>query len=182
MIEKYLIGIDPGITTCGLAVYSFFSDKRVTLSLYSGTTWSVIEKIKTLFATGLLQQAHIEDLNSVTNIHETHFPPNANIKTKLGIALRVGKAQAAQLIIQQFLEALGIKTVLRVTSTRNRVPEGRKDAGAWLQLLNCPTKTNAKQFEYLLGIWGVTMEPQPSSPFGVEHSRDAATLLHPVFK
>lgn len=181
--SKYIIGIDPGITTCGLAVYAFYEDKKVELSLSSGTTWEIISSINVLVASGaFLEAAHIEDLDSVTNIHESHFPKGANLKTKLGIALRVGKAQAAQLILVQFLESLKLKIVKRVTDTRRRVPEHRKDAGAWLQMLSCPTKTNEEQFAYLLNVWGVTMIGKPHSPYGNGHSRDAATLLHPLFK
>ena len=175
------LAIDPGVETCGLAVVEFFADGTNSLLLYCENAYAIIKRIETLKPS--IVQVFIEDNNSITAIYEGRITAKDNERTKLAKAQSVGKVKAIQLVIQQACEALGIEFVLVSPDTRHRVPEKRKDVGPFLQMYNRPTKTTAPQFEFLLKVWGISpISFGRFSALGVEDSRDAATLLQPIFE
>ena len=174
-----VIGIDPGVTNCGIAKYI---PETKTLIQYTGNAYD-IQRVISSFVPGAITLAVMEDVNEDSPVFL--LPPKATMSVKLMIAQKLGKCKAIQLVLQQQLEHLGIPIELIAPSRRRRVPAATNlkiEVGPYLQAYAYPTKTTAEQFAYLMGIYGVTLNNPKQSPFGTEHSRDAAMLLQKYFQ
>ena len=166
-----IIGIDPSIDNCGLAIFQEKEGKKM-LILLGCNAFECCQHILTLAPN--LSGVFLEDVNADSPV----FPSKkaANFAANMMTAQNVGKNKGAQLIIEQALSRVSCPIVKIAPSSRNRVREDRKDVGAWLQALTMPTKTTAEQFRYLAQQWGVEI-----ASTGNKDSRDAATLLQRIF-
>jgi len=180
MEKQYLIGIDPGRTNTGIAVYDPKTKSFAHMGKYN--LERAIKYLQTV-ATPEGCIAVIENPNLESNLYDgwaemasivrSYKRGNANInqvKKVYSVATKraadVGKNRAAAQDIIAALKQSGVPTVQIRPSDRQRANRPGMKAKDVIYL-NMPTKTNKQQFEQLTGHCGRSNE----------HSRDAATLV-----
>lgn len=180
MERKYLIGIDPSLTTAGVAIYSPADGKLI---LHSGDVFSCMGFLN---KSGILSQsiAVVENPNLDNTVfnawrliaveiekYKNKTAPIGDVKMKFGISMKhaqgVGKNKAAADLFIEMLGRAGIPVLEIAPSSRHRADKDlMKSKVQGVKMLSMPTKTTAAQFEQYTGYSGRSNE----------HSRDAATL------
>jgi len=166
MNSKIQIGLDPSVNSFGIAIrrgdelellcFNLFEAGQFLYKFLSENKDNVVKIV-------------CEDNSSSANFHKSK---NAGTARKTN--QNIGKAQAAQIYVEQLCQSLDIKLDLVRNSSRDRIDKkGKKSLNTVnVQLLRYPTKTNREQFKLLLKTYGIT-----AKTLGNNDSRDAATLI-----
>lgn len=164
MNDKIQIGLDPSVNNFGIAIRRGKELELLCFNLFEAGQF-LLDTIKN----NDIDKIVCEDNKSSANFH---YSKNAGIARKTNQS--IGKAQAAQMYVEQLCESLGIKLNLVKNSARDRIDKkGKKSLNTInVQLLRYPTKTNREQFKLLLKTYGIT-----AKNLGNNDSRDAATLI-----
>ena len=180
-MRDILIGIDPSLTNCGIAIQ--WPDKSLelhTADLMGAMGWLGAKKINSRII------AIIEDPNKdsttfgmwamMKNEISNMQARRGNMYTVESIFRRtqkraqdVGKSKGSALLIISMFEKAGVPVVLVAPSSRDNAEKERVKVNAKdVCHLKAPTKTNAEEFRMITGYTGRSNE----------HNRDAATLIH----
>lgn len=160
-VEKtYLIGIDPSVENCALALYSV-KEKRIVWT----QTYDVLKCAQTILS--MSQPAFIGCALEDPRLQSATFSVSGGgAMTTANAAARgqdVGTTMAAAAMIEKALVQAGIDYVLINPSRRTNVKKIKGVSPAHY----LPTKTSDEYFQTLTGYDGKTNE----------HERDAATLV-----
>lgn len=190
-MRDILIGIDPSLTNCGIAIQ--WPDK--SLELHTADLMGAMGWLGAKGITGRMI-AVIEDPNKNSNV----FGQFAKVKTAvlrfagkemgyqgmkartatmadvqseflmaMKVAQNVGMSKAAAQLIITMMEKAKVPVLTIPPSDRHRADrESLKANFRGVQMLSMPTKTTAEQFKQLTGYVGRSNE----------HNRDAATLIY----
>jgi predicted Fe-Mo cluster-binding NifX family protein len=196
MTYTHLIGIDPSLSTAGIAVYHPESGRLV---LHTGDLFSCVSFLNNC---GVLHQSIviIEDPNKdsatfnmwfmfqkklnvlLSGQRKSSFYAGAgsekpvtlgDLKSEFSIALnhaqKVGMSKASATVFIELLKRQAVPTVRIAPSSRDRADKAMKKLSTpGIKVLSMPTKTTQEQFKTLTGY-----EARSN-----EHTRDAATLVH----
>jgi hypothetical protein len=190
-MKDILVGIDPSLTNCGVAI--LWPDK--TLELHTADLMAALGWLGSKKITGRMI-AVIEDPNKNSNVFgqfakvktavlrfagkevgqyamKSRTATLADVQSEFSMAMKVaqnvGMSKAAAQLIISMMEKAGVPVLTIPPSDRHRADrESLKANFRGVQMLSMPTKTTAEQFRQLTGYAGRSNE----------HNRDAATLIH----
>ena len=180
MEPKYLIGIDPGRTNTGIAVYDPKTKSFAHMGKYN--LERAIKYLQTVATPErcivVIENPNLEtnlydgwaEMKSVINAYKRNNAKLKDVQSVFRVATKrsadVGKNSAAAQDIIATLKKMDVCTVQIRPSDRNRANHPNR-INRDVIYLNMPTKTNNRQFKTLTGHEGRSNE----------HSRDAATLV-----
>ena len=164
--RKYLVGIDPGLETTGVALYD---PKTNSLELFTGDIQQAVNwmgrNCKPAECLAVIEDPNANSLvyggwDDFVNMGKNRSAFSRMMKK----AQQVGEVKAAAKVLIKIMGRSGYQIATIAPSQRQ---SAKKVPGTDVRLLRMPTKTTPTEFAKLTG-YGMQSS---------EHSRDAATLV-----